>query len=77
VLLHQQTLGQNFFLHTSRVTRLGEFIPIGRLFSFGSFLKITEGAHFFGYFYSTYKSMYYYVLQTHLVGSRCGSAVKW
>jgi hypothetical protein len=32
------------------VTRLGEFLPIGRLFSMGSFLKITKGAHTFGYF---------------------------
>jgi hypothetical protein len=25
----------------SRVTRLGEFLPVGRLFTFGSFLKKT------------------------------------
>jgi hypothetical protein len=31
-----------------RVTRLGEFSPIGRLFTLGSFLKITKVAHIFG-----------------------------
>jgi hypothetical protein len=30
-----------------RVTRLGEFSPIGQLFSLGSFLKIPEVAHIF------------------------------
>jgi hypothetical protein len=33
--------------HTNRVTRLNEFSPINRLFTFGSFLKITEQAHIF------------------------------
>jgi hypothetical protein len=28
-----------------RVTRLGEFSPIGRLFTLGTFLKITKVAH--------------------------------
>jgi hypothetical protein len=30
----------------SRWTRLGEFSPIGRLFSLASFLEITEGAQY-------------------------------
>jgi hypothetical protein len=35
--------------HPSRGTRLGEFSPIGRLFSLGSFKKVhTEGAQIFG-----------------------------
>jgi hypothetical protein len=32
------------------VTRFGGFSHIGRLFSYGGFLKITEVAHIFGYF---------------------------
>jgi hypothetical protein len=31
-----------------RVTRLGEFLPIGRLFTLSSFLLTTEGAQTFG-----------------------------
>jgi hypothetical protein len=34
----------NVCVNCSRVTRLGEFSPIGRLFSFGSFRKITKAA---------------------------------
>jgi hypothetical protein len=30
----------------SRGTRLGEFLPIGQLFSVSNFLKITEAANF-------------------------------
>jgi hypothetical protein len=37
-----------------RVTRLVEFLPIGRLFILDSFLKITEVAHIFGYFFVRY-----------------------
>jgi hypothetical protein len=33
---------------TSRVTRLGEFSPIGRLFTLGSFCDIAEVTTFFG-----------------------------
>jgi hypothetical protein len=32
----------------ARVTRLGECLPIGRLFTSGNFLKIAEVAQFFG-----------------------------
>jgi hypothetical protein len=32
---------------TSRVTRLGEISPIGRLFSLGSFMKMTEVVQIF------------------------------
>jgi hypothetical protein len=35
------------------VTRLGEFSPFGRLFSLGSYLKISEVAHNFGLLLST------------------------
>jgi hypothetical protein len=35
----------------SRVTRLGEFSPLGRSISFGQFLKITEVAQMFGHFF--------------------------
>jgi hypothetical protein len=35
----------------SRVTRLGEFSPIGRFYSLGSFLKITEVAQILGLFF--------------------------
>jgi hypothetical protein len=31
----------------ARVTRLGEFSPLGCLVTFGNFLKITEGTHTF------------------------------
>jgi hypothetical protein len=41
-----------------RVTRLGEFSPNERLFSLGSFLKITEVDQIFGDFFSTEKDMY-------------------
>jgi hypothetical protein len=33
------------------VARLGEFSPIGQLFSLGSVLKITEGGHFLATFF--------------------------
>jgi hypothetical protein len=33
------------------VTKLGEFPPIGRLFSFGRFLKITSVADIFEHFF--------------------------
>jgi hypothetical protein len=39
-----------------RVTRLGEFFPIGRLLSLDSFLKITEVAQSFVLLFSTEKS---------------------
>jgi hypothetical protein len=34
------------------VTRLDEFSPIGRLFTLGSLLKISEVAKVLGYFYA-------------------------
>jgi hypothetical protein len=39
----------------SSVTRLGEFSPIGRLFSFNSFLKITKVANIFWPLFPTVK----------------------
>jgi hypothetical protein len=39
----------------NRVTRLGEFSPIGWLFLLGSYLRITEVAHIFGLLYSSVK----------------------
>jgi hypothetical protein len=35
-------------VHTNRVTRLGEFYPIGWLFTLGSYFVIAEVAHKFG-----------------------------
>jgi hypothetical protein len=40
-----------------RVSRLGEFSPIRRLFTLGSFQKMAEAAHIFGLLYSTVKVM--------------------
>jgi hypothetical protein len=42
---------------------LGEFSPIGRLFTLGSFLKITKVAQFFGQHLSIYKSVVLFVLK--------------
>jgi hypothetical protein len=39
----------------TRVTRLGEFSPIGWLFYFGNFLKITEVAQIFALDFPRYK----------------------
>jgi hypothetical protein len=41
-----------------RVTRLGEFSPIGRLFIMGSGLKITEAVHIFGPLFSTVPTIF-------------------
>jgi hypothetical protein len=40
-------------MSTYRLTRLGESSPIGRLFTLGSFSKITEVAHIFCYFFQS------------------------
>jgi hypothetical protein len=42
----------------TRVTRLGEFSPIGRLFTLGSVMKITEVAKHFGLLIKTETVMY-------------------
>jgi hypothetical protein len=42
----------------SRVAGLGEFSPIGRLFTWGISLKITEVAQTFGLHFSTVKVVY-------------------
>jgi hypothetical protein len=39
----------------TRVTRLGEFSPIARLFSLGSFMKHTVAAHIFWLLFSKAK----------------------
>jgi hypothetical protein len=59
------------------VTRLGEFLPIGLLFTLGSFLKITEVVLIFGLFFGRRKLGIYFdqkmdnifgdFSQTHLV----------
>jgi hypothetical protein len=41
-----------------RVTRLGEFSPIGLLFSLGSLLKITEVAQHSGLLFSSFQFIY-------------------
>jgi hypothetical protein len=43
-----------------RVTRLGEFSPVGRLFTSLSSLKFIEGDHIFGLLNSTVKFMHYF-----------------
>jgi hypothetical protein len=42
------------------VTRLGDFSPIGRLFSLGSVLKIKLAAKMFGLLLPTVPVMYYF-----------------
>jgi hypothetical protein len=41
----------------ARVTRLGDFSPIGRLFTLGLFTKITKVAQMFGLIFTTAKVM--------------------
>jgi hypothetical protein len=61
-----------------RVTRLDDFSPIGRLFLFGQFLKITEEAKIMGVLFQRKNVVYYdkklvrlhfgrFFLQAHLV----------
>jgi hypothetical protein len=40
---------------SSRVDRLGKFLPIGRLFTLGSFWEITEVPQILWYFFQWYK----------------------
>jgi hypothetical protein len=72
------TLLRTRFGCPNRVTRLGKFLPIGWLFSFGSFLQITEIAQIIGllfsavYMFSVWPKMawatFWVILsQTHLV----------
>jgi hypothetical protein len=51
---HERFLATKLGLIVTRVTRLGEFSPIRRLFSFSSFLKIIKIAQKFELLYSTY-----------------------
>jgi hypothetical protein len=46
--LQQLFAAQIFFFFQGRVTRLGEFSPVGRLFSLGTCLEITEIVQFLG-----------------------------
>jgi hypothetical protein len=48
----------------TRVTRLGNFSPVGRLFTLRTFLKIAEVAHMFGLFFPTVKFIYVLIFQT-------------
>jgi hypothetical protein len=41
-----------------RVTRLGEFWPLGRLFILGSFFKLQKKCKSLGYSFPTVKDMY-------------------
>jgi hypothetical protein len=43
---------------TSRVTRLAEFSPNGRLFTLSSFLQVAEAALIFGRLFPTVKVMH-------------------
>jgi hypothetical protein len=45
-----------------RVTRLGEFLPIGRLFSLDSFGEMTEIAPISRLLFSTVKVMYQFMI---------------
>jgi hypothetical protein len=54
-----------------RVTRLGEFLPVVRLFSLGSFFKITEVAQIFGLLFSMVK------LHNVLISTKMGWASCW
>jgi hypothetical protein len=50
--------GDGFGNVISRVTRLGEFLPYGRLFSLGSFLKMIKVAQIIGLLFSTGQDRY-------------------
>jgi hypothetical protein len=56
ILLHPEEKQNYFFSKTTRVTRVGEFSSIGRLFTFDSFLKVTEVAQNFKLLFSHGKS---------------------
>jgi hypothetical protein len=53
-------LGKFLACLATRVTRLGEISPFGRLFTLGSALKITEVAHNFWLLFSTVPTLYQY-----------------
>jgi hypothetical protein len=59
-LLKKIKFRQQSLREQNRVTRLDEFSPLGRLFTLGIFLKITEVGQNFCATFSTVKSMYYF-----------------
>jgi hypothetical protein len=69
----------------TRVTRLGEFSPIGWLFTFGTFVKITEVAQIIGLLFFHTKSYVLiftknelrHIYKTHQGNSRVVSITEW
>jgi hypothetical protein len=57
-ILTIETLDSRISMILTRVTRLGEFSPIGQLFTLGSFLNIISSPNF-GLLFSTEKVMKY------------------
>jgi hypothetical protein len=59
-ILYQEKYGNSDAeaLYASRVTRLGEFWPFGRLFNLGGMWKIKEIAHIFKLLFTTVKVVY-------------------
>jgi hypothetical protein len=45
----------------NRATRLGQFSPFGRLFTFGYFIKITKAVHILGYFFHSQCYVFLYL----------------
>jgi hypothetical protein len=58
--------GRFFFAIKTRVTRLGEFSPVGRFIPLGGLLKLTEVAHLFVLLFTTLMVTYV------LIFTKCG-----
>jgi hypothetical protein len=56
----QLLMSRNQCLKPTRVTRLDEFSPSGRFFSFGGFMKSTAVPENFGLLFSKVKVIYYF-----------------
>jgi hypothetical protein len=68
--LDQQTLAKKYWRTRTidnRVARLGEFSPFGWLFTFGSFMIITEVTHIFGLLLSAKLVEKEYILIKHIL----------
>jgi hypothetical protein len=61
------------FSFETRVTRLGEFSPIGWLFTLGSFLKMTEVAQIFGLLFPNVSATYVLILTESGLGNSWAS----
>jgi hypothetical protein len=60
ILLRPARRVSSLFSNTVSVARLGEFSPIGRLFTLGNFVKNTEIAQIIGLLFSTVKAVHYF-----------------